>query len=194
MPPLSEDKLCSDSSLTMEVLQSSKQEPLSEQMRNAISDRLQRIRFGQQMDRDSSNHRRVRFASHEEVIEIRHVNDLTDEDIYNIWESRHNLKRIRKQCQLLVDMIEKQDYSFKGDLVYGHPIRGLEGYTTASNEKKKKLQNLMYETIHTIQAYNQQMDVADLLAHLCSKFSSLSVQAALEIAKSDHQAVYDDAV
>jgi hypothetical protein len=189
MPPLSEEEYCLQSSLTMEDLQSSKQEPLSEQMRNAISDRRQRERFGQQMDRDSSNHRRVRFASHEEIIEIRHVEDLTDEEIYNIWESRENLKRIRKQCKLLVYMIEKRADSFKGDVVNGHPIRGLEGHTPAYNEKREKLQNLIYETIHRIQAYNQRMDVADLLAQLCSKFSSLSVQAALEIAKSDHQAV-----
>jgi hypothetical protein len=168
----------------MEDLQSSKQE-----RRNAIINRRQQKRFGQQI-----HHRRVRFASHEEIIEIRHVGDLTDEEIYNIWESRESLKLIREQCKLLVYMIEKQAYPFKGDGVNGYPIRGLEVHTRAYNEKREKLQNLIYETIHTIQAYNQRIDVADLLAQLCSKISSLSVQAALEIAKSDHQAVFDDAI
>lgn len=148
-------------------------------------------------DLKNPRRRRVHFANDEEIIRIQHLNELTDEEIDRVWETRERLNRIQLQCRLLVYKNDNESDSYiQGDTVNGHPLRGLIKHSLVYTNKKEVLQKLIFVTVGTIQENQNQQEerrnVVDLLARLCSKFSSISVQAALDIAEYDYQAAYEE--
>jgi hypothetical protein len=127
--------------------------------------------------------RRLRFAKSDQVIEIPHIDDLSDEEVRDVWLSPQEFKAIRKRAIDAVAFIE----SMGGEAFPpGLCIRGLDQNTHEYSKKRQALQDLLYEVIRRIQPFKKtkqegdgERDVIDnLIAEMCIKYTSASVAAA----------------
>jgi hypothetical protein len=133
--------------------------------------------------------RRLRFAKYDEVFEIPHIDDLSEEEAGSVWMSRGELKEIRKRARETVSLID--DPNFGGALTSrrrgggGLCIRGLDQHTPSYNKKRDAAQNLTYDIVFQLKRFHDVVDVHGLIAGLCGKCSSPSVAAAIQRAKID---------
>eukprot|EP00980_Cylindrotheca_fusiformis_P002283 scaffold530_cov107-Cylindrotheca_fusiformis.AAC.7 len=192
MPPHSEDEHKfppKSTSLTMTLVQ---QHDL--QLRDSIlvADKHHPKQHDLQLLNIDAHHQRtrVRFASQDEVILVPEKEEFEDDVV---WVSREALDLIRRQCKLLVYMIDKKTHSYDGDVVNGHPVRGLVEHSLAYTQTRDNRRNQMYDLIYAAQQCGHRMD-DDAIAKVCSQLSLESVQEALKVGKSDYEAAYRDTI
>jgi hypothetical protein len=117
----------------------------------------------------------VRFAQFDEVFEIPHINDLSDEELDGVWMSPKELRSIRRGCKLTI-------LSFEGQTTEWNDIamRGLEQHTIEYSRTRKATRQQLYKAVFEIQSFQtfQGVSVPELIAKMSQKCSSSSVVAA----------------
>lgn len=155
----------------------------------------------------------VRFSPYDEVIEIPHINDLSDDEINDVWMSRKELTSIRRRAKSLIKLMDLGSVHMNG-----LHLRGLDQNTPTYTRKREAVQQLLHDTVHQIQYFRHNdedhhhyhyhrragyddddvssslssssssplaLDHDLLLAEICQKVSNLSTVSAIEYAKKD---------
>jgi hypothetical protein len=109
--------------------------------------------------------RSVRFAPHDEICEIPHFKDLSEEETESIWMCKQELKIVRMNCLIIV---QKMNSSIS---IGKDSPRGLENYTTFNVDKIKQIQKSAKESVLGLQKFQKLkgVRVTTLLAELYSK-------------------------
>ena len=129
--------------------------------------------------------KKVRFASHDKVRTIPHINDLSDEEVDAVWMHPDEFRAIRRECQSIILFIEHGDCDVTDDI----EIRGLEHHMLKQKLEAQALQQLLYDTVDKIQSFGDDcsMDVSDMLASICHKISSRQEELVRKIALQDEK-------
>jgi hypothetical protein len=127
----------------------------------------------------------VRFADYEEVVEIPHVNDMTQEEIDDSYMSDVELRAIQYECKALVRMMDEEDEDLRDVCV-----RGLDQHTPEYSRCRKATRQQAYDAVFEVQSYQafQGVSAPELIAELCQKCSSSSVAEAKMVGISDAMA------
>ncbi|CAJ1949163.1 unnamed protein product [Cylindrotheca closterium] len=125
----------------------------------------------------------VCFAKHDEVFEIPHMNDLSDEEIDAVWMSDTDFKSIRKECRKVILAIERG--CFKS--LAGVELRGLEHHLFSQRKQKDAIREILYSTVEKLQSFQDETktDVSDMMAEMCQKVSTRSGMMAQQMALGD---------
>ena len=120
--------------------------------------------------------KQVHFGDYDDVYEIIHVNDMDDDELYDSYYSREELKAIRCEC---MSLIQQMNFN-KQDLDENLCVRGLDRHTSEYTSWRKEIQALLYEAIFEVQAHLDSKGIyaQELIAELCKKYSSEMVEAA----------------
>jgi hypothetical protein len=126
----------------------------------------------------------VRFASHDRVRKIPHINDLSGEEVDAVWMHPDEFRAIRKECQSIILFIEHGS-----DVPDGMELCRLEHHMSKWKEQAQAMQLLLYDTADEIQDYgdDSSIDVSDVLASMCHKISSRQEELARKIALEDEK-------
>lgn len=127
--------------------------------------------------------KRVCFAEHDEVFEIPHVNDLSDDEIDAVWMSEEDFKSIRKECRMIILAIERECTN----ILDGVELRGLEHHMSTQRKQKAAVREILYGTVEKLQCFQDEtnMDVSDMMGEMCQKVSSRSEKMAHRMALGD---------
>jgi hypothetical protein len=133
--------------------------------------------------------RSVTFAPVDEVVEIPHINEMSDAVFKQVYMSREELKDIRKDCKTLVRMMDE-------GITKGFCQRGLDQHTHAYTEKHQVIRQQIYDAVFAVQVFETKTGkcAQELLANLCQKFSEESTETARIAALSDALDVHHDDV
>lgn len=125
---------------------------------------------------------RVTFSSTDELQEIPHINDLSDEEVKDVWMSREELQTIRRQCATIVKFMD-MDSAIR----HGVCLRGLEQNTPSYVELQVAIRRQLYDAVYAIQQFQDTTGVAvpDLLSETCQKYSRESVIQAQIVGHND---------
>lgn len=128
--------------------------------------------------------RHVIFAPQEEIFEIPHHSELSQEEIDSVWMSKEEFEAIRRECKKIIMMIQHDSR-----LVRGIELRGLEHHTLSRQKRTEELQELLYDTVDRLMAFHEEtsMDVSEMLAEMCQKISSGSEEMARQKALEDEK-------
>mmetsp|Transcript_3017 Transcript_3017/g.7094 ORF Transcript_3017/g.7094 Transcript_3017/m.7094 type:complete len:169 (+) Transcript_3017:62-568(+) len=128
--------------------------------------------------------RHVRFSPNDRIFEIPHLNDISDDEVDDVWMSPEDFKAIQRECKAIVLMIQH-----KHSLLKNIEIRGLEHHTPSEKEETEGLQDLLYDTVDRLMTFvdDTSMDVSELLAEMCMKISACSEAKARQIALQDEE-------
>jgi hypothetical protein len=132
--------------------------------------------------------RNVNFAPSDMVFEIPHIDDLSEDEIDNVWMSPEDGSKIRQECQSIVVMMNNESENLK-DI----ETRGLEQHAVAYTEQCTAIKHLLYEAVDRIQTFQAEkgVEVSHLIAELCQKISAVSVITAQRTATHDAMAIYE---
>jgi hypothetical protein len=132
----------------------------------------------------------VRFAHDDEVFEIPHLNDLSEDVISNVWMSREELSSLRRQCASIVTVMVDVETAAK----HGVCLRGLEQNTPGYVVRQMAIRNQIYDTINAIQEYQEITGTAvpELIAKACLRFSAASAATAYDVGMNDARYVITD--
>jgi hypothetical protein len=126
--------------------------------------------------------RRLRFSTYDEVFEIPHINDLSEEEVDGVWMSQNELNSVRRNAKCMVALMDKGD-----TLMEGLDVRGLDQNTPSYARRREAILKLVYQAVFRIQSYQNAngIKVPELMAELCQKVTSSSVAAAQKLAMLD---------
>jgi hypothetical protein len=129
----------------------------------------------------------VTFAPVDEVVEIPHLNDMSDAVFKQVYMSREELKDIQKDCKTLVRMMDE-------GITKGFCQRGLDQHTPAYTEKHQLIRQQIYDAVSAVQMFETKTGkcAQELLAKLCQKLSEKSTETARIAALSDALDVHHD--
>lgn len=115
---------------------------------------------------------RVTFSPTDELQEIPHINDISDEEIKDVWMSADELQTIRRQCATIVKFMD-MDTAIR----HGVCLRGLEQNTPSYVAVQTEIRRQLYDAVFAIQQfqYTTGISVHELLVETCQKFSAESV-------------------
>jgi hypothetical protein len=127
----------------------------------------------------------VTFAPTDELQEIPHLRDLSDEEIANVWMTAGELHAIRRQCSTIVKFIDSAIMDTTA--THGVCLRGLEQNTPSYVSIQMAVRAQLYDAVFFIQHFQQHAGVAvpNLIAETCQKFSSKSVAQAHAVGLND---------
>ena len=136
---------------------------------------------------------RIRFADHDTVFEITHLNDMDDEVVASVFFTSEELRAIKSETKTLVRMMEEGLHMANGKASFD--TRGLEAHTKTYKKRSRELRYTLYDSIHAAQNSQQdcwgdaeQEDSCDLIAPLSRHISAISTELALATAKEDARA------
>jgi hypothetical protein len=129
------------------------------------------------------------FHMYDEVIEIPHIDDISDDEVDATWYSKKEFQTIRKSCLRTVELMERK-LSIKESSKH-YCTRGLEKHTDLGRQIRKRHQEVCFETVMNIQDLSESRGVAlnDIMAEFYAKTCSESVQEALRWASQDEREV-----
>eukprot|EP00980_Cylindrotheca_fusiformis_P027052 scaffold18563_cov132-Cylindrotheca_fusiformis.AAC.8 len=129
--------------------------------------------------------RTIQFAPYDDVLEIPHISDLTDEEIDEVYIHPDDFNAMRRECLQLVAVMEK-----------GHPvdfcIRGLDQHVPDYLKMRDALRDLLYETVGRIQSMEDDgddKDYSDVMGQLCETCSRTAVSNAIARGMADAREV-----
>lgn len=130
--------------------------------------------------------RRLYFSGKNEINEIPHINDLSDEEIEGVWMSPEDFKTIRRECEKIIMIIEHDSSLVEG---MGIELRGLEHHMLKQRKQIEGIQDLLYDTVDRIMCFRDEtsMDVGEMLAEMCQKISTRSEALARQIGMQDEE-------
>jgi hypothetical protein len=134
-----------------------------------------------QQECESSKPSRVRFSPYDQVVEIPHFKDYSDEEKNNIWFVSNELNAIKKECAHRCFRLEEE-----GNAV-DFCVRGLDQHTKTHNEQRYAIKKIVQEGVFKLMKYQHSagVDVSLVLSQLYKKLSSGSVTTAAEIGRLD---------
>ena len=139
--------------------------------------------------KDKTRRRPVIFAQHDEIFEIPHLNDLSHEEVNDVWMSPEEFAAIRRECKKLI-MVMQHD----SRLVRGIELRGLENHMLSQQKGKEALQELLYETVDRLLSFHEEtsMDVSDTMAEMCQQISSRCEASARQRGLQDEMVAFSE--
>lgn len=184
MPPMSSDCVCVDSSSVIPSSSLSENNVGKRTMSGNSSthskeEGLLRSNAPRQRRRKVAN---VTFSSTDELQEIPHINDLSEDEIKDVWMTREELQAIRRQCATIVKFMD-MDSAIR----HGVCLRGLEQNTPSYVELQVGIRRQLYDAVYAIQQFQETTGVAvpELLAETCQKYSRESVIQAQIVGHND---------
>lgn len=116
----------------------------------------------------------VRFSDFDDIFEIVHVNDLTDEEYFDSYFTTEELGSIRSECMSIVNRMDIKDDL--GDMC----VRGLDHHTEEYDSWRKQIRNNLREAVLEAQELLHARGILapEMLAELSQKFSVELVEAA----------------
>lgn len=129
------------------------------------------------------NQRSVSFSLIDDVTEITHLNDMSEEEIESRWISDQELATIRQACMRLVTLM---------NLCHDKKERGLDQHTFSEQARKKHMRRKLYKAVSTIQEYqmNNQVWIPDILSGVCQKYSAACELEAHVVGLRDEVEIY----
>lgn len=133
----------------------------------------------------SQQRRNVHFADHDSVVEIPHINDMTDEEVEGQYMSQNELQAIREQCKVYVRMIDEGLHMRKGKAKFC--TRGLDQHIKAYTSQAQEVRDCIYDSVFSVQSLQAtaDSDLSELIAKVSRRLSIVSVQQAYTIAEFD---------
>jgi hypothetical protein len=130
------------------------------------------------------SNRSVSFALYDEVFEIPHINNLSDDEVDNVWMSSDELKAVRRSC---INVVERMNAGEKGLCT-----RGLEQHNKKGLERTTKNKKTANDAVFGIQKFQQIKGVAlpELLAELYIEGTKTSQLLARIAAMHDAEEAY----
>jgi hypothetical protein len=131
-----------------------------------------------------NNQRSVSFSRHHDhIIEITHLNDLSQEEVESVWISPEESAKSRQTCVRLVTLM---------DLCQDKKERGLEQHTILAKARKEHMRRPLYKAVSAIQEYQMKHQVwnPDILAGICQKYSATCELEAHVVGLRDEVEVY----
>lgn len=131
--------------------------------------------------------RRIQFLEDDDIFEIPHIDDLSDEEVEDVWMSPEDFKVIRRDCQKIIMILEHDSNLIEG---MGIELRGLEHHMLSQRKHIDGIQELLYDTVDRLMRFQDEtsMDIEDMLADMCRKISSKSEAMARHTALKDEKA------
>ena len=128
---------------------------------------------------------KVRFAEYHKVIDVLHINDMSEEEVKGSYLNPDELRTIKKDCMVLIRKIIQADCDIKTFCT-----RGLDQHTPSYSKWRKQIRNKLYHIVFRIQEDEARLShlgvcVPDMLSRLCRKHSLDSVIAAAAVGISD---------
>jgi hypothetical protein len=117
--------------------------------------------------------RNVRFATFDQVFEIPHINELSQEEIDAVYISHEEGRAIRRRCSRLCKALAN---GVQEAQIVGECVRGLEARLPQYVQRAKRsaaIRQQLYDTIYEIQCFEDKtgLDMCDLIADTCQKCS-----------------------
>lgn len=130
--------------------------------------------------------KKLRFDDYDEVKEIPHIADMTDEEVDDSYFSREEVKAIRRECRALVTMIEVGDKKGLRKIC----IRGLHQHTPTFTNRRRAIRQHLYYAVQEIQEYQtfQGINCPDMIADICREYSKQSKKEARLMGAADAKA------
>lgn len=128
--------------------------------------------------------KRVHFSQRkDEVFEIPHIDDLSDEEIDAVWMHDEDFKAIRKECRNIIMAFEKKSIN----VLIGVELRGLEHHMPSQRKITDATRDILYGTVEKLQCFQDEsnVDVSDMMAEMCQKVSLRAVKMAHRMALGD---------
>lgn len=115
------------------------------------------------------------------VVEIPHINDLSQEEIESVWMNDGDFYDIRKECLGTVGEIGRER------VPDGFLLRGLDQHTNRYKETKDFIGRQVYDAVFSVQEFERAngIDCSELMAQVSQKYSEPAVIAAQAAALSD---------
>jgi hypothetical protein len=134
--------------------------------------------------------RHVHFATYEEVLEIPHINDLSDEEVDGVWMTEDELRSIRRRC---LDMVKMMDKDEEKAIQKISCTRGLYEHTRQYIEKRNRTRGKVYVAVLSVQYHHDATGEydAELLGEISRKYSAVSVLQAQVVALRDAVAIFE---
>jgi hypothetical protein len=142
----------------------------------------------------------VRFAEYDEVFEIPHIKDLSQDEINDIWLSEKDNQAIQRKFLVMVELMNNSDDDDDDDERANNGLaiecrRGLEDHTRRRSERRRQIRNQVYEAVFSMQASQEATSstgerAPDLQSELTRKYSRISELQARIVASRDAVDVY----
>jgi hypothetical protein len=117
--------------------------------------------------------RNVRFATCDEVFEIPHINELSQEETDAVYMSHEEGRAIRRRCSRLCKALAN---GVKEAQIVGECVRGLEARLPQYAQHAQRsyaIRQQLYNTIYESQCFEDKtgLDMSDMIADTCQKCS-----------------------
>ena len=150
----------------------------------------------------------IRFAQHDRIYEIPHIDDLSENEIQDVWLSPNEMKQIKQECIALIKIMGTDNDNIFEDTEDKCCTRGLDQHTKRYMERRRIENAIRSETVLKLQPFKKQhtvpevvvekkgksaksnsssmdVDVDQLIGDMCAKYSKIAVTHALKRAKRD---------
>ena len=134
------------------------------------------------LDSFFKQNRCVRFSPFDEVMEVLHVNDMSDEEISQVWYSSKEMQAIRRKCRRTVDLMNRCETLTS---------RGLEKHTEQILRQRSEIKSEIYEILLDTQHLQRLRGVVDpeQIAGLYKPYSDIAHLEAHMIGLSDAETI-----
>jgi len=140
----------------------------------------------------SSSVKSVRFSKYDQIHDIPHINDFSQEETDQCWLNEDDYHFIRSQLYKLIDMMEDgYRYPISADTIIVHKhlicIRGLEGNTSQKqNERDQRQKKIQAAVFHLQQQQKEDFLLnPQAIRQVCRKYSKESTKNARFVGISD---------
>jgi hypothetical protein len=133
--------------------------------------------------------RQVHFAAYDEVFEIPHINDLSDEEFDGVWMTEDELNSIRRRCKALAKMMDEDEERARQKISC---TRGIYEHSTQYIEKRHQTRDKVYKAVFLVQDHYDAAGEydAELLGEISRKYSYASVLEAHVVGLRDAVAAF----
>jgi hypothetical protein len=108
--------------------------------------------------------RSVHFANFDDVYEIKHINDMSKDEIDSIWMSSEEKSDVRLESIQIVNMMNSHQGTSE---LEGLCLRGLDQHVFSYKERSKETVNRLYDLVYECQTFEDRHGVQvpdDILA------------------------------
>jgi len=167
----------------------------SERKRRSHTKRSKRPRTHKSKKEDnsiSSSVKSVRFSKYDQINDIPHINDFTQEEIDECWMNEEDYHFIRSRSYKLIDMMEDGNrYPISADTMVVNKhlvcIRGLEGNTSQKQNERDQLQKKIQAAVFHLQQQQKEDGVINpqAIRQVSKKYSKEPTKNARFVGISD---------
>jgi hypothetical protein len=126
----------------------------------------------------------ISFAAYDEVIEIPHINDFSDDEIKNTWMSHQECQSMRKEYTELVNRMDEAPIT--DQKIFSFCTRGLESHTDLYRTRRKAYRRVMYDAMARVLSTHENNTGGDCLdAALLAEISKVCSASSVEAAKAN---------